>query len=351
MNPGFSLYLDLLRVLAACAVVLCHFGSRRISGGVLWQAAPYGAEAVDVFFVISGLVIAYAAARPGQTALGFLRARATRLYSVAMPALLLTFALDALGLRLNGPAYASFPGLSEAPSALLRQAFLGLSFLNASWLFPPPLGGSGEIGTNIPWWSLGYEAPYYLGFGIAFFGRGWARAAGLAGLALVLGPAVCAVAPAWLAGVLVWRVLARTQLGRPASLALALAPLFVWAGYEVWARQFGRAFVTHPLLRAETPQDLLVASCVALHLVGMNRFLARAPAWLPARDIRFAAARSFSLYLYHFPLLLCLRAGFLRAFPGASPLWMLPCMLACVLVLAQMTELQRGRLLQRTNSA
>jgi len=342
VNPALSLYLDAVRVLAACVVVLCHFGSRRVSGGVLWQAAPYGAEAVDVFFVLSGFVIAYAASARETTAAQFAWARAARLYSVALPALVLTLVLDGLGVRLYPQAYASFPGVIAVQPKLWWQAAAGLSFLNAGWLTGAP------VGANVPWWSLGFEAPFYAGFGLAVFARGAWRWGGLLALAALVGPGVVLVAPAWIFGVLVWRARA-VPMPRAAAAGLAVLGLLVWAGYELGAARWGRGMLsdawTQPgLLRGETPQDLVVAACFALHLLGMARLLrGAAPAWL-AVPIRFAAARSFSLYLYHFPLLMCLRAAMLRVCPDRSPLWLLPVTLLCVAGLAQVTELQRGRL-------
>lgn len=62
MSISVSVFLDLARFGAALAVLFCHISGKRLTGGLLWQLGPYGSEAVTVFFVLSGYVIAYVAA-------------------------------------------------------------------------------------------------------------------------------------------------------------------------------------------------------------------------------------------------------------------------------------------------
>ncbi len=71
MNRGFSTYLDLLRFGAAVVVLMSHYGYERMSGGRwLWiRDLNLGSDAVIVFFVLSGFVIAHVAARP-EAAMG-----------------------------------------------------------------------------------------------------------------------------------------------------------------------------------------------------------------------------------------------------------------------------------------
>ena len=69
MHKGFSLYLDVVRLGAAMLVLLHHYSMKsEFSGGWLWQFRGFGGAAVIVFFVLSGLVIAYVSARPGYGA-------------------------------------------------------------------------------------------------------------------------------------------------------------------------------------------------------------------------------------------------------------------------------------------
>nr|WP_309503487.1 hypothetical protein [uncultured Roseovarius sp.] len=65
MTAGFSTYLNLLRFGAAFIVLMSHFSYARYSGGRwLWiREFNFGSDAVVVFFVLSGLVIALVADR------------------------------------------------------------------------------------------------------------------------------------------------------------------------------------------------------------------------------------------------------------------------------------------------
>jgi peptidoglycan/LPS O-acetylase OafA/YrhL len=59
-------------------------------GGILWPFTYMGSEAVMAFFVLSGFVIAYVADQRETTLQAFAAARLARLYSVIIPAMLLT---------------------------------------------------------------------------------------------------------------------------------------------------------------------------------------------------------------------------------------------------------------------
>ena len=82
--PSLSLYLDLTRFTAALLVVLGH------AWLVLFPAHPLhwpGPAAVIVFFVLSGFVIAYVTDGHDRTLADFTLNRLSRLWSVALPAL------------------------------------------------------------------------------------------------------------------------------------------------------------------------------------------------------------------------------------------------------------------------
>ena len=59
-------------------------------------------------------------------------------------------------------------------------------------------------GGNIPFWSLNYEAWYYVLFGAALFLRGWRRTIAVVAAALLAGPKIVLL-PFWLMGLLAWR--------------------------------------------------------------------------------------------------------------------------------------------------
>lgn len=106
MNKPTSIYLDLVRFTAAVTVFFGHVSGSRLTGGLFWQMGPYGPEAVDVFFVLSGFVIAYVYDTREHSLTDYAVSRFARIYSVAIPALIVTFILDA----------------SDAPKALASTA-------------------------------------------------------------------------------------------------------------------------------------------------------------------------------------------------------------------------------------
>ncbi|HTC84425.1 MAG TPA: acyltransferase family protein, partial [Rhizomicrobium sp.] len=101
MKKELSVYLDILRVLAAAAVFLSHLSWLEISGGFLWQLQPYGHPAVIVFFVLSGYLIQYSVAARENRLADYAVARLGRLYSVVIPALILTYIFDRIGASHN----------------------------------------------------------------------------------------------------------------------------------------------------------------------------------------------------------------------------------------------------------
>lgn len=101
MTQPLSLYLDLVRTMAAFIVVLSHLGYGHLIGGHLWFFTCFGNEAVMVFFVLSGLVIGYVTDRRELTLSHYATARMARLYSVILPAMVLTLILDGVGYAMN----------------------------------------------------------------------------------------------------------------------------------------------------------------------------------------------------------------------------------------------------------
>ncbi len=108
MNRTTSVYLDAVRLFAALVVVLTHLAYSRFSGGLLIELRTYGNDAVMVFFVLSGYVIAYTAATRDHELGTYTVNRLARLYSVALPAVLLTWLLDQMGQGFDSVLYDGF---------------------------------------------------------------------------------------------------------------------------------------------------------------------------------------------------------------------------------------------------
>lgn len=61
MHPTLSIYLDLVRLISALLVLFFHANYPRFHGEWLNAFQAYGHDAVIVFFVLSGFVVAYSA--------------------------------------------------------------------------------------------------------------------------------------------------------------------------------------------------------------------------------------------------------------------------------------------------
>jgi peptidoglycan/LPS O-acetylase OafA/YrhL len=288
-----SLYIDAVRVLAALVVFLDHFARPAISGGLFWQIAPFGGDAVIVFFVISGFVIAHATAQKERNAADYFVSRAARIYSVAVPAIVLTVACDFVGQWID-PHYTSW---SYSPGALWQQILTGLTFTNAFWnlgFFP---------GSDGAYWSLGYEVPYYAIFGAALFARGLWRIILPAGLMLMAGPGILTLLPIWLFGVGLYCLGRRWKAREAIGWLLFLGPIAAWGAAQFWMRAAGYA-IEHVATTDYVP-DYVTGICFAINLLGFEAIAPRFARLLRpyARAIRWTAGRSFTIYLVHIPVL------------------------------------------------
>ncbi|MBV9250413.1 MAG: acyltransferase, partial [Acetobacteraceae bacterium] len=217
MDRPTSLYLDLIRFSAAAAVFMSHAGTAKFSGGLFWQLMPLGEEAVTVFFVLSGFVIGYAVHEREASARTYAVSRLARVYSVAVPALVLTFILDRAGTMFQPSLY--LPEHGYRPDGIASQMLQSLAFTNQFW------SNHVQPGSNGPYWSLAFEVWYYVIFGlIAFAPRKWV----IPGVMLILfcaGPRIAVLWPMWLLGLVAYYVCSKGPLGKKTGLLLWLASL------------------------------------------------------------------------------------------------------------------------------
>jgi peptidoglycan/LPS O-acetylase OafA/YrhL len=309
VTRGLSLYLDAVRFLAAAVVLLSHFAYVRFTGGgYIWiRELNLGSDAVVLFFVLSGFVIAYTADTKDTVLSRFLFNRATRIYSVAVPAVAITLLLDAIGSRLDPTAYDGWWYASADP---VGRAVRALTFTNELWF------NHVRIGTNGPYWSLAYEVWYYALFAAAFFLSGARRVLVLLLVGLIMGPKILLLCPAWWLGVWAYRrVKSGVEWPRALAWAGAIAPVAVYAlclagdvpplllgtteaalgpGFVAVALKFSNEFVW----------NTIIAALAALHFVAVAAlYRARVGAARGGAAIRWLAGATFSLYLVHYPTL------------------------------------------------
>jgi peptidoglycan/LPS O-acetylase OafA/YrhL len=311
MTSRFSLYLDAVRFGAAMLVLLSHFAYPRFSEGdwLFIRTLNLGSDAVVLFFVLSGFVIAFVAEQRDREAATFFFNRATRLYSVLLPAMLLTVVCDTIGRAAAPEMYDGMWWYNAEP--IWRQVAAVVSFTHEGW-------GSGvRFGTNGPLWSLGYEAWYYALFGALFFLRGSQRVVVAVVIAVLAGPRVLALLPAWWAGVMLWRRLSDdAPVSRRNALILCIVPIALYAVWLASSVPETLKVLTAVVLGADTVNWLrfsdefvwnaLIGLMVAVHFFGvwhLCRASVREPGERFTRSVRWLAGATFSIYVVHYPVL------------------------------------------------
>ena len=310
MNLRFSLYLDFLRFTAAMIVFFSHFAYPRFTDGdYVWaRELNIGSDAVVFFFVLSGLVIAYTTDVKDKDLKQYSFNRFTRLFSVIVPALLLTIILDEVGRYLNPQNY---EGFWYALSPIWEQLLRGLT-LSTEWAHQ-----GFRIGSNGPYWSLSYEAAYYVLFGIAFYMTGIKRALLLCFLIPFFGLPVLLLFPAWLLGVWVYKQIQNNILSPVAAWSCTLVPpllyiLFLLIGLPgitliLTKLALSPEFVDGILrFSDEFVWNLIIAALVAFHLIGMAALTQGKEKTFSQKirkAIRWCAGATFTIYIVHYPLL------------------------------------------------
>lgn len=311
--------LDVIRFGAACLVLLHHAGFGKFGTYIPWRFTQTATEPVMAFFVLSGFVIALTAEANDRTLHQYLLSRATRLLSVTIPAVVLTVLLDYLGSAIFPAIYADHwtdaATMANLDTPLPIQVVTTLTFINQIWdlnIWP---------GTNSPFWSLGYEAAYYLIFAVAYYERrAWLRALVLTLVGIGVGPKVLLLLPIWLMGVGAWHIYKRATVSLFGGAALCLVSTLA---YVLFMASGARAALDHrtEMLMTELPPGMigmsghflsnyisgLLFAGLLLGLKGLEGVLTPVLSTLGS-PIRAAARCTFSMYLYHYPLLYFFRA-------------------------------------------
>lgn len=296
MKQETSLYLDLVRFISALVVFLGH-AAGKLTGGFLWQLNDYLSAAVMVFFVLSGYVIAFVYNLKEKDFASYSLSRLARFYSVAAPALVLTLFCDYVGIYFNSELY--FGGPWPAPQNDLINYLFSLLFIHNIW------GLHLTPGINVPFWTLSYELGFYFLFAFFVFFRGFTRFSLLALLVLFLGPDIVLYMPIWLLGVLVYALHCKIHhVNAVVSIScffisgviIVLFSPFVYSSLN----QVPEVLISDRYVFA----DYAIAIVFAINLFCANYCANLLKVLLPMkRIIVFAAAASFSLYLFHRPLI------------------------------------------------
>lgn len=305
MKGLISIYLDVFRFAAALGVFLSHAEQHAGAPGVL-PPVYLDHKLVIFFFVISGYVIAASAERPDRTFANYTADRLARLSSVVIPALALTFLLDKIGGAVSPELYSAI-----SPNWQPLRFLINFFYCQQLWFLCV------NPSSNTPLWSLGYEFWYYALFGIWIFVRSTStKTLLLLAVSLFIGPKILLLLPAWVVGAVAFHAGKKIQLSRARSLALFIGSGVVLLVATLFAVSLGltngKAGQPPLYYSANFIGDNLFALIVAAHFLACAQFSRHLSANLePYRAVKFLrwlASHTFSLYVYHMPLLYFIRA-------------------------------------------
>lgn len=325
-EPTYYPAIDSLRAMAVLSVVLYHLDKRLVPGGFI---------GVDVFFVVSGYVVSLTMARYGSLGLGAFIANfyARRLLRIS-PALVVCLLVTALASCLFIPR----AWLSESNTRTALAAFLGLSNFVLSRSDNAYFEPRAELNPFTHTWSLAVEEQFYVVFPLLFWalvcqgqgprGRSVARVV----LALLtLGSLACCawwtatrphlafyMLPArfWELGLGVglfvttahWAPIVKS-IGHTSAKALTAAALLVLLA----------VFFVLPEEPFPFPGALFPAlTTVVLIALIVGRERSPAPSFLVSPIPLWLGKVSYSLYLWHWPVLVLLRWTVGLESPGAK---------------------------------
>lgn len=302
MNKHFSLYLDLVRFCAAVLVVVAHFCQHDVVSAAARQFLPQlGREAVVIFFVLSGFVIAYTSGKTAVSLRQYIVARCARIFSVALPILLATIAAVALATL----AFDKHVDGSYQLDKLYIYVPMHLLFTGELWNLsqtPPWL---------VPYWSLSYEVWYYVLFGALMYSSGKIRLALATVLLLVMGHKLWLLLPVWMSGVYLYRYQKELRISVHQArfgwlMTIAALVLYKACGIDELLRAWGNSIWPFPGLSLGSA-DRYLADYAVCAMVYLNFLFARQAQFstlqLASVPIRSMAAYTFTLYLVHAPVM------------------------------------------------
>ncbi len=252
--------------------------------------------------MLSGYVIS-ATLRPNETGLYFAIRRISRIYSVAVPAIFLSWAIDSAVTDLNIATVSHGYQLGK-PWAYIS---LALTFSGDSWNLAEPVFSNGA------YWSLNYEVWYYVAFGITTFARGAWRITALFLMLAMTGLKLWLLFPVWLGGVMVARLQQVKRLPKGQARLLVAASMTMIVFVKVYQceqpiNDFSRGLSGEMIaVSLRYSQwflgDYLIGGLTMALVYALGSAEVRFPRFLRQPIVGLASV-SFSLYLLHGPLLM-----------------------------------------------
>lgn len=309
MNKTLSLSLDFIRFLCAFLVFITH-SEYLLDDNRLSLFAGFGHDAVLFFFILSGIVINYVSSGKEKNIIDFVVARLSRIYSVVIPSFLLTMLLYYIGSFYFSSFYDQYPNIGWFRLALSNLFFLSQSDFNYL---------SFNIPTNGPFWSICYEVWYYIIFSIFFFMKGKWRYILLVFACIAAGSKILILFPIWISGFLFFsnykRITYRSNFVGAIIIVLFFIIYSLLRYYNIDDYLFletAKCFGGPSLLAKELTwskrffPDYLISIIYLIMLAGIyiSRELISRIICIFEKPIKFLAALTFPLYLFHYPILI-----------------------------------------------
>jgi len=338
MSNIFSLILDLSRFFAALLVFISH-AEQRLAAEFLSPFAMFGHDAVIFFFILSGFVIGYVSHYKEKSCRSYAIARLARLYSVALPSIVLVLCLNIIGNNYFSTQYDKV-----SAKDWVEIIISSLLFLNQSDWF--------RVGVpeNGPYWSVCYEAWYYILFGIAFYIKGFLKYLFLLLAVVIAGKGVIILMPLWILGFMLFKYQHFLHVSRCFGFLLIVASLALYIFirytnfddylYILSVNFFGGDDAAHHELLGWGSRflpDYLIAILFGSLFTGLYivqdlfKFLGALK-----NIVRILSSYTFSLYLYHMPIMM-----FLSAFIDSSRV-VIVLTLLCVILLGRFSEQKKA---------
>jgi peptidoglycan/LPS O-acetylase OafA/YrhL len=305
-RPIQSLFdvLDVWRIICATVVVLSHSGQVGLIPQIGEHLMPVAHHAVIIFFVISGFSVQHSAHRESLQAKQFISARLSRVLSVAVPAILITFALSLLSQSMLGASVDLWQTKRWAVWLLFALSFTGELWFNSIHPF-----------TNIPFWSLNYELYYYLLFAALLVQAKGLRLALAVTIVLVVGPKIIALLPCWWLGVVLHRWVDKQSKAAnppvrnsllafvvPSVVFLVLYSLLYVSGLPSAAR-IATAPYHHALHYSKDFLHDIILAIVFTGCLAWHWRLNQHQSFTIASIVKSFAPLTFAIYALHYPML------------------------------------------------
>lgn len=343
MNKNLSIYLDLFRFTASLMVMFAHLTFPQYAGNLISYQGELAGLAVTGFWILSGYVIAFVANEKETDIREFSVSRLARVYSVAIPSIILTMALAYL-------AYYIWH-ITPEPSYQYKQLW---KYLPVFFTLSNEIGPLHESTfSNGVFWTLSYEIWYYILFGIIFYLRGWKRYVYSLIAIIIMGERIMIYFPLWLLGVALYEIHNKVSLQINRARILFFFSLFTIAAVRYFRIDlFLDSYVGNNLgINLHKLADSMNFPDHYMYgfLVSINIFSARYCNFkfiekpLIKKVIRYCAGYTFALYLFHVPLRDFI-AKLIHLKPGSIPglLILSTTILFCVWLLGSISEKKKN---------